>query len=230
MASIFPLVVALSIILLIVGSPLAALAHEAGEEQKWLISRYVSGTLVVNTDTSIPQWAGAEMLAIEERGVPLNLMSINNGSFFMIMVQRGLNTSLNQAGVAIRFGAEDFNVSSTVWAWARGRSLNDSTVETASTLNAGVLTVVLGSSLAASDTGIPLKIGTPYDSFVRITTWNNGSSLGSMDIQGIEPVGLELVPYMDLYPKMPLVYSGVILAAGLGFIFLEVRRYRGQKD
>lgn len=106
--------------------------------------------------------------------------------------------------------------------------MNDSAVGTASTLDAGVLTVVLGSRLAAGGPGIPLEIGTPYDSFARIATWDNGSSLDSIDFQGIEPVGLELVPYMDHYPKMPLVYSGVILVAGFGFIFLEVRKHRGQ--
>ena len=107
-------VVTFSIVFLILATPLAASAHEAGGEQNWLISHYESGTLVVSADSSLPQWEGAKMLTIEEEGIPLNLMSINNGSFFLIMVQRGLNTSLDMAGVAIRFGAEDFNVSTTV--------------------------------------------------------------------------------------------------------------------
>ncbi len=170
------------------------------------------------------------MLTLEEEGIPLNLMSINNVSFLIIMVQRGLNSSLNAAGVAIRFGAEDFNVSTTIWAWGEGRSLNGSAIGAVSALDAGTLTVVLGSRISvAGGPGIPLKIGTPYDSFVRIATWSNGSNLGSIDFQGIKPVGLELVPYVDHYPKTPLVYSGVILVAGFGFIFLEVRKYRGRK-
>ena len=224
------LAVALSFVFLILNSPMAASAHEAGGGQTWLVSHYDSGNLVVSADSSLPQWNGVQMLTIEQAGgIRVNLMSINNGSYLVIMVQRGLNTSLGMAGVAIRFGAEDFNITTTVWAWARGQSLNDSSIGTASVLDAGVLTVVLGGRLAAGGPGIPLKIGTPYDSFVRIATWDNGSSLGSVDLQGINPIGLELVPYIDYYPKTPLVYSGVILVAGLSFIFLEVRKHQRWK-
>ncbi len=108
--------------------------------------------------------------------------------------------------------------------------MNDSAIGTASAIEAGVLSVVFGSRLATvGGSGIPLKVGTPYDGFIRVATWDNGSNLGSINFLDTKPVGLEVVPYIDHYPKAPLVYSGVILVAGLGFIFLEVRKYRGQK-
>lgn len=159
----------------------------------------------------------------QEDGVEVNVMSVHNNTYVVILVQRELNTSLSRAGVAL-----SFNMSSVVWAWIAGQQalINDHHVRSMGSLDSNVLTVVFGRPLAPDGSGIAFKDDTPFSDFVKVITWNNGSAFGSISFGSAPTFGLELLPYIDSYPKPPLVYSAVILIAGFGFIFLEMRKYR----
>lgn len=204
--------------------PIAALAHEE-EGEKWLVSQHEFRNLVLTPDVSLDQWKNANMLTVEQSGeVEVNLMSVHNNTYVLILIQRALNTSLDKAGVAL-----SFNSSAVVWAWVAGQQelINDHHVRSAVDLHDGMLTVVFGRSLQADSSDIEIKDNTPYSDMVKVISWDNGSSLSSISFEGAPTFGLELIPYFDHYPKLPILYSAVILVAAFGFIITEVRKYRG---
>ena len=204
--------------------PIAALAHEEGEKEKWLVSQHEFRDLLLTPDASLPQWNGARMVTIEQKdGVEVNVMSVHNNTYVVILVQRELNTSLSRAGVAL-----SFNMSSVVWAWIAGQQslISDHHVRSMGLLNNSVLTVVFGRPLGSDGSGIEFKDNTPISDLVKVITWDNGSSLSSIGFEESPAFGLELIPYFDQYPKLPILYSAVILVAAFGFIIMEVRKYK----
>ncbi len=213
------------IVILLTSVP-AVSAQEEGE--KWLVSQHEYRDLQLTPDLSLPQWDGARMVTVQQSdGVNVNVMSVHNNTYAVILVERSFNKSLSMAGVAL-----DFNESSMIWAWVGGQQflVNCHHVESEASVNDGMLTVVFGRPLAAEGSPITLEDNEPFSGFVKVMTWDNGSALGSISFANAPSFGFELLPYIDTYPKAPLVYSAVILVAGLGFIFIEVRKYRRGKE
>lgn len=210
------------ITLLLVLEPIV-LAHEE-EGEKWLVSQYKSGDLDLTPDHSLPQWRSTRMVMVEvSEGVEVNMMSVHNDTYILIMVERALNASIDKIGVAL-----GFNMSRTVWAWVGGQEflVNDTNVKTMVSLKDQFLTLVFGRGLAYSNSSMEFRVGVPLPDFVSVITWDNGSSLSQISLRDAPTLGLEILPYMDLYPKAPLVYSVIILIAGLGFILAETRKYK----
>lgn len=167
------------------------------------------------------------MLTVEQPdGVKLNIMSVHNNTYVVILLERQFNISFDRAGVAL-----DFNKSGSVWAWVAGSQflINDHHVKSSADLHDDTLTVVFGRPLAAEGSEVEFKDNTPYSGFVAAISWDNGSALSSISFKMAPSFGLELLPYLNSYPTQPLVYSSVILGAGSAFIFIEVRRYRGTR-
>ena len=214
------------VVLLLTSEPLAFAQEEGGE--KWLVSQHEFRNLEITPDLSLPQWDGARMVTIEQSdGVNVNVMSVHNNTYVVVLVERSFNTSLNRAGVAL-----DFNKSSMVWARVGGQQIlvNCHHVESRASVRDGMLTVVFGRPLAANGSEIGFRDGAPFSDFVRVTTWDNGSALSSINLESGPAFGLELLPYIDSYPKAPIVYSAVILIAAFGFILVEARKYRRGRE
>lgn len=218
------LVVAIAVLL--ASEPIVFAQEEGGE--KWLVSQHEFRNLELTPDVSLPQWDGARMVTVQQSdGVDVNVMSVHNNTYAVILVERSFNNSLSMAGVAL-----DFNQSSMIWAWVGGQQVlvNCHHVESNASVNDGMLTVVFGRPLAAEGSPITLEDNEPFSGFVKVMTWDNGSALGSIGFASAPTFGFELLPYIDTYPKAPFVYSAVILVAGLGFIFIEVRKYRRSRE
>ncbi len=210
-----------ALLVALIASPTIASAEEMGAE--WLTSQHEYRSLTLLPDFMLPQWIGARMTTVEQQNGPgINLMSVHNDTYFVILVQADLNTSFSQDGVAISFAP------GVIWAWVAGREtlVNDSGVQSAANLTSGTLVVTFGKAINANGTGLSVKDDTPYPDFMRVVAWSNGSSLGSISFNSVPPLGFELLHFFDNYPTAPLVYAGVILAAGLGFIVFEARKYR----
>lgn len=160
---------------------------------------------------------------VQSDGVNVNVMSVHNNTYVVILVERSYNSSLDRAGVAL-----GFNKSSVIWAWGAGQQylVNDHHVKSSASLSGGMLTVVFGRPLAANGSEIGFVDNAPFSDFVRVITWDNGAAPSSVNFQGAPEFGFELLPYFDTTPKAPIVYSAVILVAGLGFVFLELKKYR----
>ena len=161
-------------------------------------------------------------------GVNVNVMSVHNNTYVVILVERDFNASLDRAGVAL-----SFNSSSMIWARIGDQQvlINCHHVESAASLNDGMLTVVFGRPLTSNGSKVAFEDNIPFSGFVKAITWDNGSALGSISFENAPTFGLELLPYINSYPTAPLVYAVVILIAGLGFIFIEARKYRrGHQD
>lgn len=222
-SSIIAVVLAISLL----ASAPAVLAHEE-EGAQWLVSQHEYRNLELTPDSSLPQWSGARMVAVTQSdGVDVNVMSVHNNTYMVVLVERNFNASLSRAGVAL-----DFNMSSMVWAWVAGQQLlvNCHHVKSVASVDGGMLTVVFGRPLAANGSEIGFADGQPFSDFVRVSTWDNGSALGSINLESGPAFGLELLPYIDNYPTAPIAYSAVILAAGLGFVFIETRKYRRGRE
>lgn len=205
----------------LVVSPTIVSAEEMGPV--WLTSQHEYRSLSLSADFMLPQWTGARMTSIQQQiGPDINIMSVHNDTFFVILVQTDLNTSLNRNGIAISFA------SGVIWASVAGREVlvNDSGVLSEANVTSGNLIVTFGKAINASGTGLSVKDDTAYPDFVRVVAWSNGSSLSSISFSGTAPMGFELLHFVDNYPTAPLIYAGVILAAGIGFVVVEARKYR----
>ncbi len=205
-----------------------AYAHE-GEEAAWLPVHQVEGNLVVSTDPSLSQWSESHHAMVQGLDrVMMDLMSVHNGTYLVLMAQRDFNASLNKAGVSIYFNGTVFNSSTGIWGWVGGQNNStDTSVKSTGSLAGGVLTVVFGRLLVpAAGSTARLNIGVAYDDGIKITSWNNGTAATRLDYNGVGSMGLELLPYLNIFPKTPFVYATVLLAGAVAFIVLEFRRYR----
>ena len=218
--------VAILALVILVLSPPAGMVHsETGEEEpSWLVSHFYNGALSVTTDSGASQWEGAKMLTIDDPDA--TLMSINNGTYFLILVQTEFNSTMDKAGVALSFAPLDANGTTEIWSWTQNQFSGPAEVKSIGDLSGGTLSVVLGSPTESAESGVRFAIGTPYADLIKVATWSDGAGPQSAIFKDSAPIGFELVPYMDHYPKLPLFYSVVIIAAGIGFLFLEDRKYR----
>lgn len=199
-----------------------AFAHEE-EREEWLVSQYKLGNLELTPDHSLPQWSGSRMVMVKgSEGMEVDMMSVHNDTLILIMVEMDINASIDKVGVAL-----SFNTSRVVWAWIGGKEflVNDHDVKTMMSLKNQTLTLVFARELAYNDSTIQFKVGVPLPNFLSVIAWENGSALSQISFKDAPTLGLELLPYMDLYPKAPIVYSAIILIAGLGFVIDEIRKH-----
>ncbi len=208
--------------------------HVGEGEAPWVVSHYESGNLAFTPDSSLPQWtAGPRMLSFDAAdGVEMRLMSVNNGSYVVFLVQRTLNTSLSDVWVIIAFEGQGVNGSDQVWFWTSSDSgsspIPGDAKDISGILVGSELTVVFARPLNPGTSDLfTLKVGVPYDDFVKVTSWSNGTSVNDLDLDALTHMGLEIFPFQDHYPKAPLVYGAIILVATFLFLFSELRKYRG---
>ncbi len=201
---------------------------DGGEEAGWLLSPLVQGNLELVPDSSVPQWGSARMTDVHSLDeVKMEVMSIHNDSYILILVERPLNVSINEAGVAIAFEKTVTNSSDIVWAWAaQQNNSTDPAVVSVGELKDETLTVTFGRHISTQGLLFNLDVGVPYEDGIHIASWSNGTSLSSIDLEAAPGLGLELLPHLDLYPRPPFVYSAVLVGATLTFVLLETRRYR----
>ncbi len=87
--------------------------------------------------------------------------------------------------------------------------------------------MVFGRPVApASGSEARFDIGVAYEDAIKVTSWNNGTAATALNYDGVESMGLELLPHLDIFPKTPFVYATVLLAGTAVFVLLEFRRYR----
>lgn len=216
-----PRVALAALLVVLLASPAVSFAHAEGGE--WLTSQHEYRNLTISPDFMLPQWAGARMITVDQQnGTSINLMSVHNDTYFVIQAQANLNASPRQDGIAISFAP------GVVWAWVAGEEIlaNDSGVRSAANLTSGTLVVTFGKNINANGTGLSVKDDTPYADFMRVVAWGNGRPLGLNSFNGTSPLGFELLHFIDNYSTVPLIYAGVILAAGIGFVAVEARKYR----
>ncbi len=189
----------------------------------------VEGNLVLSTDPSLSQWSQSHHGHADGLDkVEMDLMSVHNGTYLVFLLQRPFNASLNVAGASIFVNGTIFNSVNATWGWVGGRNNStDPSVKSLGSLSGEELTVVFGRPLVpASSSQALFKVGVAYDGGIKVTSWNNGAAATALNYGGVESMGLELLPHLDIFPRTPFVYSAVILAAAVAFIFLEFRRYR----
>lgn len=204
-------------------SPRAAQAHEdvgAG----WLLSYHVSGDLALQPDQLLPQWMEAKAIKFPSLdGSAMTLMSVNNSTYTVFLVSRTLN-STEGSGVVIAFEGDGINGSDDAWSIIDGKQVTplDPTVKTRSSIEHGKFTATFGRELASGN--FVLKVGTPYDSFVKATSWNNGTSLDSINLDSLKHWDFELLPPIDEYPKLPIAISAALVGITAIFMIYETRR------
>lgn len=201
----------------------SAEAHE-GAGAGWLLSRFVTGDLSLQPDQSLPQWKETKAVNIVSLdGMPMTLRSVNNGSYVVFLVNRSLD-SIDKSGMVMAFEGAGVNGSDAVWSIIDGAQKTplDSTVKIRSSLEQGEFTATFGRELENGN--FILKTGVQYDSFVKATSWNNGTNLDAIDLDSLKHWDFELLPPIDEYPKLPIAVSAVFLGAVALFIVYETRK------
>lgn len=227
----FTLIFILLLLTIISLSPIVitnAHAH-IGEEERWLLSSYIAGNLNLTPDPSLQQWKEAIMMTITSLDMkPMSVMTIHNGTYILFMIQRDLNTSINNTGVLIAFEKAGANESDVIWAWISGKTFSpsDPTLKTNYSVIDNKLIVVFGRELNSTNTAFQLAIGEQYRDFIKLTSWTNTTNLESINIEELDHINLELLPYLDVYPKSSIIYSIILLLGTIGFLWLEIRRYK----
>ena len=200
---------------------------QEGEEAAWLPVHQVAGNLELSPDASLSQWAESHHGHADGLdGVETELMTVHNGTYWVLLAERSFNTSLNNAGVSLFLNGTLFNTSDAIWGWVGGRNNStDPYVTSEGILTGEELTVIFGRPLAPAS-GANFNIGVAYDDAIKITSWNNGTAATALSYDGLDSMGLELLPHLDIFPRTPFIYATVLLVAAVGFIVLEFRRYR----
>lgn len=198
-------------------------AHE-GAGAGWLLSRYIHGNLNLQPDQSIPQWketSSVDIISLD--GTPMTLRSVNNGTYVIFLVSRPLD-SIDKSGVILAFEGAGVNGSDDVWSLTNGKQATpiDLDVKIRSALEKGKFTATFGRGLENGN--FVMKIGQQYNSFVKATSWNNSTSLDSIDLDSLKHWDFELLPPIDEYPKLPIVISAILLGTTAIFIACEIRR------
>lgn len=205
-------------------------ANGGEEEGEWFLSHYVSDDLLLTPDHSLPQWQAAHEVHVETMdGEEMALMSVNNGTYIVFLIEREIDTSIDRVGVLIAFEGAGVDGSDEVWAWMGGQKVlpEDEGVRTDSSPADSELLVVFGRSIAPnSGSGVSFEVGKPEEGFLKTTSWTDGSHPNSIDPEALEHLSFELLPPIDLYPKAPIVYSIILVVAAFGFILAEYRRHR----
>jgi hypothetical protein len=204
-------------------SPRAAQAHE-GAGAGWLLSYHVSGDLTLQPDQSLPQWMETKAVKFPSLdGSPMTLMSVNNSTYAVFLVSRTLN-STEGSGVVIAFEGAGINGSDDAWSIIDGKQVTplDPSVKTRSSIEHGKFTATFGRELESGK--FAMKVGATYDSFVKATSWNNGTSLDSINLDSLKHWDLELLPPIDEYPKLPIEISAALVGTTAIFIVYETRR------
>ena len=198
-------------------------AHE-GAGAGWLLSRYIHGDLSLQPDQSFPQWKETKTVNIVSLdGILMTLRSVNNGTYAIFLVSRPLD-SIDKSGVTLAFEGAGVNGSDDVWSLINGKQVTplDPDVKIRSALDKGKFTATFGRGLENGN--FAMKVGQQYSSFVKATSWNNGTSLDSIDLDSLKHWDFELLPPIDEYPKLPIVISAVLLGATAIFVACEIRR------
>ena len=93
-----------------------AQANVGGGEAPWVISHYESGSLFPAPDSSLRQWTGPRILMLESAyHGQMSVISANNGSYVVFLIQRTLTTPLQQAGELVAFEGVGVKGSDQVW-------------------------------------------------------------------------------------------------------------------
>lgn len=201
---------------------LASSVH-ADEETSWLLSQHEFRSLVLTLDLSAAEWSGAKMISVQTDRGGVALMSVHNDTYFLILTQTELlNVPVNLVGLAI-----DFNRSAVVWSWVGGSLsvVNDTHVQSTFGSSSNLLTVVFGRPIHSAGAGVQIEDNTPYTDFLRVAFWTNGTGLKDISFEEAPVIGFELLPYINEFPNLPIIYAGTIVVGGLGFILLEMRKH-----
>lgn len=202
---------------------LASSAHADEETTRWLLSQHEFRSLVLAPDPSAAEWSGAKMISVQTDRGGVALMSVHNDTYFLILTQTEIdNVPANLVGLAI-----DFNRSAVVWSWVGGSLdvVNDTHVQSTFGSSSNLLTVVFGRPIHSAGAGVRIEDNTPYTDFLRVAFWTNGTGLRGISFEGAPVIGFELLPYINEFPSLPIIYAGTIVVGGLGFILLEMRKY-----
>jgi hypothetical protein len=196
---------------------------QGGEDTSWLLSYHMPGDLTLQPDSSLPQWMKAKEVQFSSLdGSNMTLMSINNSTYAVFLVSTTMNSS--HGSVIIAFNGSGINGSDDVWSIIDGKQLTplDPTAKTRSAIENGTFTATFGRELDRGN--FIMKVGSQYDGFVEATSWNNGSSLDSINISSLKHWDFELLPPIDEYPKIPIgITVALFVVTGL-FIVYETRR------
>ncbi len=186
-----------------------------------MISHYVPGDLSMTADPRAAQWADAKMLMIDDPDA--TFLSANNGTYFLILVQTSVKGTADSAVVALRLASMASNRTSQLWFWSSMGSGGAMAIGEVTDENAAI---VFGAPLNPGNPGIELKVGAPYHDLIELDRSGNSSDPATLSFAHSVPFSFELVPYMDHYPKIPLVYSAIIVVVGVWFIIAEDRKHR----
>lgn len=207
-----------------------AYAHEGMAAKTWLLSYHVGGDLQTKPDTSLSQWGSTKMFQVEE----MNIMSIHNSTYLLFLIQRAYEAGVpfEKAGALVAFEGAAGNDTDLVWGWVTtgGLSTADTGVYASANLSDSELTIVFGRALNSSGSPFAFTLGTQYEGFVKIASWDNGQPVSSVDLEELTHLNLELLPPIDPYPKAPIVYSAVLLVGASVFVYSEFRRYAAKAD
>jgi hypothetical protein len=224
-----------------------------GENKLVILSRFISGDIDLSANPSLPQWKESfENNVRSIWGHDISVKTINNGThiFFLltwndstmvpvgakdkvqkvsdgsaIIFERPKERQLNQTGVE----GEPAELKDS-WYWSANSPTTAGIITKAEQGN-GNWNVVIGREIQSknkNESSITFQTGVREEAFVKFVVWDGskGESLAQVNDELLPHYDFVLLPEINVYPKDIYVWSGVLAASAVLFLFVEQRLYK----
>jgi len=212
-----------------VASTRPAFAHEA-EEETWFIVPYYSGDLRLETDHFAVQWNGGRELVFESAWEhEISMVALNNGThvYFHVRWADPTNSPDENDGVAIYFEGAGIDGSDSLWVWSSNSSQTSGAGVAASAMwKDDFWNVAFGRTLAAPSEGnANLRVGESKEDFLKVAVWDGtqGQSLEQIDSETIPHLNVDILPYLDYYPRDSFVWLTILGIGLVAFTYKELK-------
>lgn len=225
------------IIASIISIPLQVFAHEdESSEETLILSRYIDGNIELSIQSE--QWGQSfekDFDSIWDHDI--SVKSLNNGTnvYFLLSWEdstRGNNIEKSD-GAMIVFESSSDNIqeheeieknetTNEMWIWETNNSNTSSDTILDSMWDNQKWSVLFGRSVLTSEQDkIIFESGIKNEDFIEMAVWDGSAGESFEQIDDLPHADFILLPEIDTYPKDVFVWSALLVAGSVSFLFVE---------
>lgn len=235
-------------VMLIILTPLQSYAHE-GEEETIVLSRFIDGNIIQEANPDLEQWEQSYQVEIEsEWEKEIFLSSINNGTHVFFLLSWDDPTmdieskDGDGASIILEIEPEDEQYDEDlephasseeekeVWFWIASKNyMIKNNVITKAEWADDQWNVLFVREIGIDD--VVFLPGIKQEGLLKFLVWDGSKSesFEDVDVEELEHIDFILLPEIDIYPKDAFVWSALLVAGAISFVFVE-RKLHTQKE
>ncbi len=239
-------------IMLIILTPLQSYAHEGEEEEIIVLSRFIDENIIQEADPDLEQWEQSYQVEIEsEWEKEIFLSSINNGTHVFFLLSWDDPTmdieskDGDGASIILEIEPEDEQYDEDlephasseeekeVWFWIASKNyMIKNNVITKAEWADDQWNVLFVREIGISEIDdVVFLPGIKQEGLLKFLVWDGSKSesFEDVDVEELEHIDFILLPEIDIYPKDAFVWSALLVAGAISFVFVE-RKLHTQKE